>query len=138
MAAEVEDSIITFIFNGEDRNDIPRDVTHLIIHESITVIPARLFSDHPNLVEVYCHAGVTKIEHRAFFRCRSLRRVIIPGVIILLRQKHSYGVTTWCMWNATNWKDLEYKHSLAANLSLASICHLQRLLNDMHSLIALL
>lgn len=35
---------------------------------------------HPNLVEVHCHAGVIRIMLRAFFRCPSLRRVIIPGV----------------------------------------------------------
>ena len=83
MAAE--GGIITFIFNGEDRNDIPQNVTHLIIHENITVIPRRLFYKHPNLVEVYCHKGVTKIEESAFYYCQSLRRVIIPGVTIIER-----------------------------------------------------
>ena len=61
MAAE-GGAIITFIFIGENRNNVPRDITHLIIHENITVIPAELFSEHPNLVEVYCHKGVTKIK----------------------------------------------------------------------------
>ena len=82
MAAE-GGAIITFIFNGEDRADIPRDVTHLIVHENITVIPARLFDHRPNLVEVYCHKGVTKIKSHAFSWCTSLRRVIITGVIVV-------------------------------------------------------
>ena len=82
MAAE-GGAIITFIFIGENSEDIPRDVTHLIIHESITVIPAFLFHDHPNLVEVNCHSGVTKIEEEAFAYCSYLRRVIIPGVTIV-------------------------------------------------------
>ena len=82
MAAE-GDAIVTFIYNGQDRADIPQNITHLIIDESITVIPTLLFLGRPNLVEVYCHAGVIIIEEAAFYYCQSLRRVIIPGVIVV-------------------------------------------------------
>ena len=79
--------------SGEGRNDIPRNVTHLIVHESITVIPKVLFYEHPNLMEVYCHKGVTKIEESAFNRCLSLQRVIVPGVTI---------VETYAFYSCTN------------------------------------
>ena len=95
MAAE-GGAIVTFVFNGENSEDIPRNVTHLIIHENITVIPARLFCHHPNLVQVYCHSGVTKIETYAFYFCRSLRRVIIPGVTIV--EKYAFYECTNLMY----------------------------------------
>eukprot|EP00984_Skeletonema_dohrnii_P023945 scaffold13053_cov108-Skeletonema_dohrnii-CCMP3373.AAC.2 len=52
----------------------------IISCESIKVIPANSFRDHPNIVEVELHDGVKIIGADAFFRCISLRRVDIPGV----------------------------------------------------------
>ena len=76
---------VTFVFNGEAREDIPIDVTHVIMHESITVIPAESFQMHPNIVEVYCHTGVKRIEREAFGFCFSLRRIVMPGVEVVER-----------------------------------------------------
>ncbi len=67
---------------GEEGEIIPRDATHVIVHESVTVIRARAFFNHPNIVEVICHDKVEKIERDAFCDCPSLRRVIMPGVKI--------------------------------------------------------
>eukprot|EP00984_Skeletonema_dohrnii_P035434 scaffold35168_cov144-Skeletonema_dohrnii-CCMP3373.AAC.1 len=67
-----------YIFTG--REAVPRHVTRVRIHKSITVIPARAFNEHPNIEEVECHIGVKKVEDEAFSYCPSLRRVIMPGV----------------------------------------------------------
>ena len=48
--------------------------------EGVTFVRARAFWDHPNIIEVICHANVEKIEECAFYNCPSLRRVIMLGV----------------------------------------------------------
>ena len=64
--------------------DIPGDVTHVFVRARI--ILAWTFRDRPNIVEVVCHEDVETIEELAFYKCRSLRRVIIPGVKIVEKQ----------------------------------------------------
>jgi hypothetical protein len=64
---------------------VPPDVTRVRIDESISVIPARAFYQHPNITELNCHIGVKTVEEFAFFGCLSLRRVIMPGVKVVAR-----------------------------------------------------
>eukprot|EP00984_Skeletonema_dohrnii_P018936 scaffold8973_cov75-Skeletonema_dohrnii-CCMP3373.AAC.8 len=59
---------------------VPRHVTRVRIDESVSVIPARAFYQHPNITELYCHGGVKKVEEYAFAFCLSLRLVIMRGV----------------------------------------------------------
>ncbi|KAK1733236.1 hypothetical protein QTG54_016093 [Skeletonema marinoi] len=68
---------------------VPRHVTRVRIDKSITVIPARAFQGHPNITELDCHDKVEKVEESAFYLCRSLRRVIMPGVKV---------VDQWAFW----------------------------------------
>ena len=82
MAAEGNVVIVRYIYRGEVGEVIPDDVTHVIVAEDVTVILREVFWEHRNLVEVICHDKVEKIERLAFCRCRSLRRVIMPGVKI--------------------------------------------------------
>ena len=58
----------------------PEDATHVSIHKSITVIPEKLFSQHPNIIELICHINVKKIEEEAFYCCPRLKRLVMPGV----------------------------------------------------------
>ena len=69
-----------YTYRGEEGETIPRDATHIFVHESVTVIRAWAFNMHPNIVEVVCHEAVEKIEEEAFGYCLRLRRVIMPGV----------------------------------------------------------
>ena len=78
MAAEA--GIIRYVITGEEGEVIPRNATHVSVHPSVTVIPARLFCHHPNIVELICHDGVLRIEVRAFYCCPRLKRVITKGV----------------------------------------------------------
>ncbi len=69
-----------YVYRGEEGEVIPQRATHIFVHESVAVIRARTFEDHPNIVEVICHEDVDIIEDNAFACCYSLRRVIMPGV----------------------------------------------------------
>eukprot|EP00985_Skeletonema_marinoi_P025635 scaffold18984_cov211-Skeletonema_marinoi.AAC.3 len=72
-------------YTGEDE-EVPDDATHVTVDKSVTVIPVLAFSDNPNIEEVVCDVNVKKVEDSAFFRCRSLRRVIMPGVEVVERE----------------------------------------------------
>jgi len=80
-----------YIYRGEEGEVIPQRATHIFVHESVTVIRAQAFEEHPNILEVICHENVEKIERYVFFRCPFLRRVIMPGVTIVER-----GAFTGC------------------------------------------
>jgi hypothetical protein len=82
MAAE-GDNIVRFTYTGADDEWIDEEATHITIAEDCTVVRARAFRRHRNIVEVICHEDVEEIEQYAFFCCRSLRRVIMPGVKIV-------------------------------------------------------
>eukprot|EP00574_Skeletonema_japonicum_P009075 CAMPEP_0201715422 /NCGR_PEP_ID=MMETSP0593-20130828/1620_1 /ASSEMBLY_ACC=CAM_ASM_000672 /TAXON_ID=267983 /ORGANISM="Skeletonema japonicum, Strain CCMP2506" /LENGTH=309 /DNA_ID=CAMNT_0048204923 /DNA_START=53 /DNA_END=982 /DNA_ORIENTATION=+ len=74
-----------YIYRGGRNFVFPRNATSVIVivHEDVTVIPEDAFDRHPNIVEVICHDRVEKIERYAFNHCRSLIRVIMPGVKII-------------------------------------------------------
>eukprot|EP00985_Skeletonema_marinoi_P014751 scaffold7522_cov202-Skeletonema_marinoi.AAC.6 len=82
MAAE-GDRIIRYNYTGEDE-EVPDDVTHVTVDASVRFIPADVFSEHPNIVEVVCDVNVKWVEGGVFIMCPSLRRVIMPGVEIVL------------------------------------------------------
>ncbi len=83
---------------GQEGEFIPLRATHIIVHESVTVIRAGAFEDHPNIVEVICHDKVDKIEREAFYYCFYLRRVIMPGVTI---------VEQWAFYHCNALTDVE-------------------------------
>jgi hypothetical protein len=68
-----------FVYNGEQ--EVPADVTHVLIDRSVKIIPREAFHNRPKLVSVAFHDGVKKIERRAFYGCRSLRRLKMLGVV---------------------------------------------------------
>ena len=57
---------IVFHYAGQPSNEIPRNVTLLIIDSSVTEIPAGEFENFEELVEVQCHEGLQVIGERAF------------------------------------------------------------------------
>jgi len=68
-----------YVYNGE-AIIIPRNVTRVRIDESLTVIPAAAFYENRTIEELDCHDRVKTVGAWAFYRCTSLRRVIMPGV----------------------------------------------------------
>jgi hypothetical protein len=75
--AEGGDNI--FVYLGGEQ-EVPRNVTHVIIDRSVKIIPARAFSYRRKLVSVETHDGIEKIERWAFDSCTSLRGIKLPGV----------------------------------------------------------
>ncbi len=75
---------------GQEDEIIPDGATHIFVHDSVEVVRAWEFHQHHNIVEVICHGNVEKIEDWAFCCCRSLRRVIMPGVTIL--EERAFGL----------------------------------------------
>jgi len=63
--------------------EVPDDATHVTVDQSVRVISALAFRDNDNIVEVICDEKVKGVEDGAFAFCRSLRRVIMPGVEII-------------------------------------------------------
>ena len=54
---------------------VPRDVTEVIIHPSVSTIEEYAFNGCKSLVRVTIPANVTRIEQEAFYGCQSLRFV---------------------------------------------------------------
>ena len=83
MADRGDNNFMRYVYRGEEGEIIPREATHITVHEDCTSVRANAFLDHQSIVEIICHDKVEKIEIRAFFGCTSLRRVIMPGVKIV-------------------------------------------------------
>eukprot|EP00986_Skeletonema_menzelii_P018683 scaffold26677_cov188-Skeletonema_menzelii.AAC.7 len=88
MAAE-GGSIVWFTYTGADGEVIDDEATHVIVQAR--VIRAIAFHRHPNIVEVICNDDVEKIEEYAFFKCPSLRRIIMRGVKVI-----EWSAFKWC------------------------------------------
>jgi len=73
--------IIIFVYTGEQ--EAPQNVTHVVIDRSVKIIPRGAFYRRTKLVSVEFHDGVEKVEQHAFFSCTSLRRLKMPGVIVI-------------------------------------------------------
>ena len=78
-----DNNFMRYIYRGEEGEIIPRGATHVIVYESVKDVLANAFLYHPNIIEVICHEDVKKIQEYAFFDCKSLRRVVMPGVKIV-------------------------------------------------------
>ena len=73
-----------YVFTGREvPRRVPQHVTHVLIAKALKFVRSRAFYEHPHIQEVICHDGVEKIEEEAFFKCPSLRRVIMPGVKVI-------------------------------------------------------
>ena len=89
--AAVGNNIVRFTYTGAEGGVIPRDATHVFV--DVRVVRRYAFFRHPNIViEVICHEDVETIEADAFCNCPSLKRVIMPGVKLVLRRAHSIVV----------------------------------------------
>ena len=68
-----------FVYMGGEQV-VPDDVTHVIIHHSVKIIPQRAFYGRRRLLWVETHHGITKVEKEAFANCSNLRGMKLPGV----------------------------------------------------------
>jgi hypothetical protein len=69
-----------FVYTG---GRAPLHVVNAIIDKSVEEIDDYAFYGNPNLKSVVCHDGLLKGGKWAFYNCRSLQRVKMPGVKII-------------------------------------------------------
>eukprot|EP01083_Nonionella_stella_P160965 526689_1 len=56
-----------YIYKGLDEEEVPKDVTHVIVDDSIIIIKERTFEDIcPHLVSIIMGDNVKRIETKAF------------------------------------------------------------------------
>jgi BspA type Leucine rich repeat region (6 copies) len=70
-----------FLYTGQSRDDIPRNVTHVKVDPSVKVIGMRAFSECSQLRNVDLNEGLEQIEAGAFYECTSLQRIVIPSTV---------------------------------------------------------
>ena len=74
-----------FVYMGGDMV-VPLDVVRVRVHPSVTVIPQRAFKERFQLEEVELCEGLLEIGEFAFYCCKSLRHIIIPSTVTVIRQ----------------------------------------------------
>jgi len=65
--------MILHIYHGLDNEEVPEDVTHVIVDSSVTVIKENAFDAWEMLVSVIMGDNVKRIESYAFWQCHALR-----------------------------------------------------------------
>ena len=70
-----------FIYHGQRREDIPRDVARVKVHSSIKKIPMETFKECSQLTNVDLPEGLEEIGEGAFWGCRSLCAIVIPPAV---------------------------------------------------------
>ena len=66
-----------FVYTGQCRFDVLRDVAHVVVDPSAEVIGQGAFKECEQLVEVELCEGLDRIEKAVFQCCRSLKQVEI-------------------------------------------------------------
>ncbi len=67
--------MILYWYRGLDDEIVPHHVTHILVHDSVTIIKQYAFEHHYHLVCISMGANVTTIEAGAFSYCTSLKIV---------------------------------------------------------------
>ena len=80
-AATAGDTSI-YIYNGDDNDEEIKDVTHIKVDSSVTIIPQNAFKDLTSLISIKLPKGLTRIEDHAFENCKSLTSINIPSTVI--------------------------------------------------------
>jgi hypothetical protein len=58
-------------------------ITHVRVHKSVKIITRTAFERWKRLVSIEIHDGVEIIENHAFYLCRSLKGIKLPGVRVI-------------------------------------------------------
>jgi len=74
-----------YTYYGREGERVPKDVTAVIFHRSVTTIQPRAFFECRSLVRVTIPDTVTRIEYEAFMGCDSLRLILFPRTLEHIR-----------------------------------------------------
>eukprot|EP00554_Chaetoceros_debilis_P009070 CAMPEP_0194099472 /NCGR_PEP_ID=MMETSP0150-20130528/644_1 /TAXON_ID=122233 /ORGANISM="Chaetoceros debilis, Strain MM31A-1" /LENGTH=338 /DNA_ID=CAMNT_0038785683 /DNA_START=122 /DNA_END=1135 /DNA_ORIENTATION=+ len=78
------------IYHGLDDEEVPKDVTHVIVDNSVTVIKAFAFNGCKLLVSVIMYDNVKRIEGQAFSGCIALRFIRFSKTLVYIGM-HAFG-----------------------------------------------
>ena len=70
-----------YIYRGLDDEIVPKDITHLIVDESVVIIKGFAFCSCAHLISAIMGDNVKRIENCAFFRCSSLRFIRLSNTL---------------------------------------------------------
>jgi hypothetical protein len=77
-----ESSNELFLYTGQSRDEIPRNVTHAkVVHPAVKVIGGSAFWGCRQLRSVELYEGLERIDKGAFQLCTSLERITIPSTV---------------------------------------------------------
>ena len=70
-----------YIYQGLDNEEVPKDVNHVIVDDSVTVIKKNAFEGCKHLVSVIMGNNVRRIEEQAFNGCYALRFIRLSNML---------------------------------------------------------
>lgn len=80
-------TVEVYVYNGQNRSDIPRDVKHVLVDPSVQEIPDKTFKDCQFLARVDLPQGIKRIGTSAFQGCRSLKIFSVPPSAIEIQKR---------------------------------------------------
>ena len=105
-----------YIYHGLDNKNVPEDVTHVIIDNSVTIIKKMAFCGCVHLVSIIMGDNVKRIEEYAFCACRALRFVRLTNMLAYIGMGLSSIVILWRLCSSHRLsKRLKIKHSRTAD-----------------------
>jgi len=82
MEKRMEKLKTEFVYSGQEKDEIPKDVQHLIVADGQAMIPNYAFWDLPSLETVTMSSSVKEIGGWAFFWCTKQANVHIQKGLI--------------------------------------------------------
>jgi hypothetical protein len=71
----------SYTYFARDEEKVPEHIRHVIIDDSVTIIPSYAFAEHPSLTTIDIPSTVVEIGEGAFFECGALSSIIIPNSV---------------------------------------------------------
>lgn len=100
---------------------VPRDATHVFVHQSVTALPGDVFAHCRLLKEVVLPEGLLRIGAYAFDCCVSLERLLLPSTLLKIDE--------WAFACCTSLRELVLPEGLTAigKQAFCDCCYLERL-----------
>jgi len=80
-----------YIYRGLDGERVPKDATHVIVDNSVTVIKRKAFRGCRNIVSVIMDDSVKRIEEYAFYNCFALLYIQLSKILEYIGQYAFHG-----------------------------------------------
>ena len=74
--------------------NVPLEVEHVVVADSVTEIPAHAFIQHDRLRSIYIPVSVSTIGELAFRRCSSLQSIVIPSSVTTIGNRAFWGCSS--------------------------------------------